>query len=308
MKILRWLVALFLPCALLALSGCNGSSSASDNATLNLYVADTPVDNAAHVNIVFTGVEVQGGYGNSGGMMGSGSGTSGPLVFDFATPKNIDLMAQQGGNSAALLSGATLPAGNYQWIRLKIDPAQCTITLSDGSVHPLIIPSGSQTGLKLVSGFTMAAGQMANFTIEFNLRRSVTMANGGYMMSPAMRMMNNQQVGSIDGSVSNTLSIGSVPVSDPACSPAVYIYSGSNVTPVDINTTSSVQPVTTESLTLNTTTGNYDYDVAYLATGTYTLAITCAANDDPSQADALAFSAAKTATVTAGQTTEVDFP
>ncbi|HEX6550340.1 MAG TPA: DUF4382 domain-containing protein [Gammaproteobacteria bacterium] len=308
MKLLRWLVSLFLFSALLAVSGCNGSSNSIDNATLNLYVADTPVDNATHVNIVFTGVEVQGGYGNSGSMMGSGSGSAGPIVFNFATPKNIDLMAQQGGNSAALLSGATLPAGNYQWIRLKIDPSQCTITLSDGSVHPLTIPSGSQTGLKLVSGFTMAAGQMANFTIEFNLRRSVTMANGGYMMSPAMRMMNNQQVGIISGSVSNTLSIGSVAISDPACSPAVYIYSGSGVTPVDINTTSSVQPVTTESLTLNTTTGNYDYDVSYLATGAYTLAVTCAAGDDPSQADTLAFSAAKNATVTAGQTTEVDFP
>jgi hypothetical protein len=177
------------------------------------------------------------------------------------------------------------------------------------SAHTIRSSDNVHSGNRRYVNFILhALCQMANFTIEFNLRRSVTMANGGYMVSPAMRMMNNQQVGSISGSVSNTLSISGVAISDPACSPAVYIYSGSDVTPVDINTTSSVQPVTTESLTLNTTTGNYDYSVAFLATGTYTLAVTCAAGDDPSQADTLAFSATRNATVTAEQPIMVSFP
>ena len=291
------------------LGGCNGSSSSStgsaaNNANLNLYVSDTPMDSAAHVNIVFTGVQIQGGYAN--GMMGSGTTT--PITFNFASPKNIDLMAQQGGNSAALLMNAAIPAGHYQWVRLMVDPAQCTITLSDGSVHPLVIPSGAQTGLKLVSGFDVATGGSTDFTIDFNLRQAVTMSHGGYMMRPAMRMMNNIQVGSLNGSVSNTFTIGTTAISDPACSPAVYIYSGSGVTPVDINTTSTIQPVTTESLTLNNTTGNYDYKAGFLATGSYTLAVTCAAADDPSTADSLTFSATKTATVSSNQTTTVNFP
>lgn len=308
MKHLGQLAAVIMLGASVLLSGCNGSGSTStaNNATLNLYVADTPMDNAAHVNIVFTGVQIQGGYANPGGMMGSPA--TGPITFNFATPKDIDLMAQQGSNSAALLMNAAIPAGHYQWVRLMIDPAQCTITLSDGSVHPLTIPSGAQTGLKLVSGFDVAMGGSADFTIDFNLRQAVTLANGGYMMRPAMRMMNNIQVGSLSGSVSNTFTIGATAVSDPACSPAVYIYSGSGVTPVDINTTSAVQPVTTESLTLNNTTGNYDYRAGFLPAGTYTLAVTCAAADDPSTADSLTFSDSKTVTVTSSQTTTVNFP
>lgn len=313
MKTLNWVFALFLPGVVLALSACGGSSSgsatlvpgaadSSGNAVVTLYIGDTPVDNASHVNIVFTGVEIQGEGQDSTGMQ------SGASEFDFDTPKNIDLMAHQGGDSAILLPGANLPEGNYQWIRLKIDPSQCTITLNDGSVHPLNIPSESQTGLKLMNRFRVAAGEHANFTIDFNLRQSVHMANGQYMMRPAMRMMNNQDVGNVRGNASNTLQIGNVAISDPGCSPAVYIYPGNGVTPVDINPGSSIQPVSTESLKLNNTSGNYDYNAGFLPPGTYTMAITCAGGDDPDANDTLAFSAPKTVTVTAGQTTEVDFP
>lgn len=278
--------------SILALGGCNSSS---DNATLSLGVADTPVDGATSVVVTFTGVQLQG----SGGAA---------LEYDFATPKQIDLLKQQGSNSASLLSGVSIPAGKYQWIRLMVDMSQSTITTSDGNAHQLRIPSGDQTGLKLVSGFTLAAGDIANFTIDFNLRQSITLANGVYILKPALRLMDNQQVGTLSGSVSNTFVIGSVAVSDPTCSPAVYIYSGTAVTPVDINATSSVQPVATASVNLDTTTGNYTYTQAYLAPGDYTLAMVCAANDDPSTTDTLTFSATKAAAITANQTTTVDFP
>ncbi|MGH8372034.1 MAG: DUF4382 domain-containing protein [Gammaproteobacteria bacterium] len=275
------------------LTGCNSSSSG--NATLNLAVTDTPVDGATSVVVTFTGVQLQGAGGAA-------------MEYDFAMPKQIDLLKQQGSNSASLLTGVSIPAGNYQWIRLLVDMSQSTITTSDGNMHQLTIPSGDQTGLKLVSGFTLAAGDIANFTIDFNLRQSITLANGIYILKPALRLMNNQQVGTLSGSVSNTFTLGSVAISDPSCSPAVYIYSGSAVTPTDINTTSSVQPVATASASLNSSSGNYTYTQAFLAPGAYTLAMVCAADDDPSVTDTLTFSATKAATVTANQTTMVDFP
>ena len=48
--------------------------------------------------------------------------------------------------------------------------------------------------------------------------------------------------------------------------------------------------------------------VENVSAGDYTLAMVCAANDDPAVADTLTFSAAKAATITANQTTTVDFP
>jgi len=277
---------------LVALVGCGGSD---DTATLNLAVSDTPVDGATHVMVTFTGVQVKGSTGAA-------------QEFDFSSPKHIDLLAQQGGNSAMLLDGVKIAAGSYEWIRLKVDPTQTTITLTDGSVHPLTIPSGDQTGLKLVSGFTAAAGGTMDFTIDFNLRQSVTLAAGTYILKPALRLVDNLQTGQIMGTVDANLVLGGVPIASPACSPAAYVYTGGGVSPVDINTTSAVQPIETASLVLNTTTGSFDYTAAFLAAGTYTVALVCAAGDSPLTVDSLAFSAPKDATVTAGAVTTVDFP
>ena len=102
--------------------------------------------------------------------------------------------------------------------------------------------------------------------------------------------------------------IGGTSVTSTTCGPAVYVYSGANKTPVDINTTSIVQPIDTATLSLNNARGSYDYKVAFLIPGDYTLVVTCAANDDPSTSDALTYSAAKNAIVTDNTTATVDFP
>ncbi|HEX2668037.1 MAG TPA: DUF4382 domain-containing protein [Gammaproteobacteria bacterium] len=289
-------LALILAAAALLAAGCNGSS---DNAgTLNLSVSDTPVDGAEHVTVAFTGVEIQ-----PADNMGSDR-----LEFDFHAPKVVDLLDQQAGRSAVLLDGVSLPAGSYAWIRLKVDESQSSITLSDGSVHPLTIPSGSQTGLKLVRGFGVAAGSVTDFTVDFDLRKSVVLDANGYKLKPALRIIDTLAVGSIAGSADNTLVLGGLAISALACMPAAYIYAGGGVTPVDINTSGQMQPVATATLALNTTTGKYDYSADFLAAGTYTVALTCAGLDDPALTDALQFSAAKDATVTAGSTATVDFP
>jgi len=297
---MKYVNNIFLLLLAAALAACNGSSSSGGNGALTLAVADTPIDSATHVTVVFTGVEVQ----PADGMGDNGK----PLEFDFSTPKTVDLLDQQQGRSAVLLDGVSLAAGDYAWIRLKIDVGQSSITLTDGSVHPLRIPSGDQTGLKLVSGFAVAAGNTTSFTVDFNLRQAVVLASGTYMLKPALRIVDNLQVGTLAGSVANTVTIGGVAISDPSCGPAVYIYSGSNVTPVDINTTSAVQPLTTATLTLDATTGKYDYSEGFLQAGDYTVALVCAAKDDPATADALTISATKDATVSANTVTTVDFP
>jgi hypothetical protein len=189
-----------------------------------------------------------------------------------------------------------------------VDASQSAITLADGSVHPLVIPSGDEAGLKLVHGFTVAAGGMVNFTIDFDLRESITLANGVYILKPVLRITDNESVGEIQGSVANTFMIGTTSITDPACSPAAYVFAGDNVTPVDINTTAVVQPVTTASLKLDNENGAYRYTAAFLAAGDYTVALVCAAGDDPQNVDSLTFSATKNASVTANMSTAVDFP
>lgn len=287
---IRYLALLIAGAAFLALAGCNSSS----DATLNLGVTDTPVDGAQSVVVAFTGVDLMG--------------PDGQQSFTFATEQQIDLLKQQGSNSASLLSGVSIPAGNYQWIRLDVDANNSYIITSTGAKYPLTIPSGSETGLKLVSGFTVAQGDTANFVIDFNLRQSVTQNNNGYTLKPALRLINQQQVGSISGSVSSSLSIGGVSLTVNTCNPAVYVYSGSVTTlgGFDAAVSGGATPLTSSTVSLNTTTGVYGYTVGFLAPGTYTLAVTCA-GADVAGATSLAFSAAQTATVTANTTTTINF-
>lgn len=236
------------------------------------------------------------------------SAASKPLTFTFPTPRQIDLMQQQGGSSAVLLSGVNLPTGNYAWIRLMVASTGNTITLSDGSVHTLTIPSGDETGLKLVRGFTVAAGGVVDFTIDFDLRKSIILANGQYILKPVLRIVNNVDVGRISGNVANTFKIGTTAITDPTCMPAAYIYAGTNVTPVDINPTSTVQPVATASVKLDNESGSYRYSAGFLAPGAYTVALVCAAGDNPATADNLTFSTPKNAAVVSDSSVEVDFP
>jgi len=277
-------------CACL-LGGCRWSDNTS---TLSLAVADTPVDGAQSVVLTFTGVQIQGT-------------TGAPIQYDFA-PFQVNLLALQDDNFALLLDGVDVPTGRYQWIRLMVDMNQSNITLADGSVHPLVIPSGDQTGLKLMSGFNIGTGEDAVFTVDFDLRKSITLASGIYDFNPAMRLEDVNASGALEGWASNTLSIGGVPIASPTCQPAAYVYAGSNVTPMDIAPAATVQPVQTADVFLDSFSGNFHYGFDYLPPGHYTVALVCAAGDDPSTADNLTFTAAKNAAVTADYLTEVDFP
>ena len=278
---------------------------------MNLGVTDGPVDSASSVVISFTGVELQPAGGGSA------------VTFNFSSPKTIDLMPYQNGNAAALLSGVSVPAGNYSWIRLLLN-----VGSNNTVANSYIEINGAQTGLKRVQGFTMTGNQVANFTIDFVLSQAITAPPGqqvggtqAYVLQPALRLIDNVQAGTISGTValstlqSNSACLSGYSGSGPLPNAHVYIFSGANATLTDIQidpTTGTapaghINPVVTPQITLSSS-GQYAYSQPFLLAGTYTLAVACGA-DDPSTADTLAFIPAggSTATVTANQTTTTNF-
>ncbi len=234
------------------------------------------------------------------------AGAAGPEVFDFA-PRQIDLLALDGGGSEVLLADELLPAGEYESIRLKVNAGRSGsdsfIELVDGSVHPLFIPSGNQTGLKLIRGFTIGAGSTHNFTIDFDLRKSVVHPPGlgdPYLLKPVLRMVDNLEVGVIDGTVATALIV-------EGCVPAVYLYAGANVVPDDLG--SPTPPLASTAVTLDNATGFYRFKLAFVPAGPNTVAFTCAADDDAADVDdAITFSAPINVAVIAGLTNTVAFP
>jgi len=284
--------------AAIGLYGC--SSDDNDGTTqMKLAVADAPVDGAQAVVVKFTGVQ----------LLGSG----GAVDITFAAPKTIDLL-NDSGTASAVLFDQPIPSGAYTQIRLDVvadgDPANSYITLEDGTQLGLDVPSGSQTGLKLVSGFEAPDGGIANFTIDFDLRKAITCPpghTGECTLKPALRLVNNDSVGNIQGIVSADL----VP---EGCTPGVYLYSGTVAEPEDMDSTSATpanQPLQSKVPAVTAqSAGGYYYQMTFLEPGDYTLAFTCqAAQDDPELPDAaVTFNPIKAGTVTAAQTATVDFP
>jgi len=282
---------------LVGLTACGGSDGSS---TMSLSVGDAAVDGAEKVVVVFTGVELIPNSGN-------------PVTITFPSPKTIDLLNDSGTASAQLFS-QPIPAGSYGQIRLMVvadgNPSNSYMILSDGTMHGLQVPSGSETGLKLVSGFTVPSSGVVDYTIDFDLRQAITCPPGhapACILKPVERLVDNTMVGNIQGQVSNTL----VPT---GCTPGVYLYAGTVTAPEDMNSAASAgdpnQPMASK-VPIASSQPPYYYQFTFLAPGNYTVAFTCeAAQDNPDQADpGVIFNPVKTGVVvTAGQTTTIDIP
>lgn len=288
-----------LAAATVALGACGGASGGATG-QMRLAVGDSPVDGAQSVVVTFTGVELTANGGK-------------PVDIMFAQPKTIDLL-NQSGLASAVLFDQPIPAGSYGQIRLMVvadgNPSNSYIALADGTMHGLQVPSGSETGLKLVAGFTVPSSGVVDYTIDFDLRKSVTCPPGQSpvcFLKPVVRLVDNTTVGNIQGTLSAAL--------EPSgCTPGVYLYNGAVTAPQDMNSTAAStdtnQPLASVAPVANSQPPYY-YQFTFLPPGTYTLAFTCAAAmDNPDQADTVVtFNPVKTGiSVVAGQTATVDIP
>ncbi len=306
-------IAVSAPLAALAvlLTSCGGSGGSGSNSTLTLGLTDAPVSGVSKVWIQFTGVEVKPLNAN-------------PIDFTFTPAKGFDLMTLQNGATAMFLNGATIPAGQYEWVRLMVDttPGASYVVDSTGQ-HNVTIPSGAETGLKLIQGYTMPVGGVADFTIDFVLSKSLIAPQGqapDYLLKPVLRMVDNAQVGTITGTFQAATLSGQSSCGTRA--PVAYLYPGANAQPDDIynppsgstdtETSTLVEPLTTTTAALNSSS-IYAYSIAFVPVGTYTVAFTCDPDDPTIDEDALTPNPihfvvyAQPVTVTANATSTANF-
>ena len=272
-----------------------GGRGGSQNGFLSLAVTDAPIDGAAEVWVQFDGVELKPQSGSA-------------ITIFFDKPMKINLLALQGVNSAQLLVNETFPAGAYNWIRLLVTAADdgvmdSYIVLNNGGgVFDLDIPSGDETGLKIIGGLKVIPNTPTNMTIDFNLRKSITVAGGAYKLSPVLKLIKDKDAGSIVGTVELSALTGpDCSDADLATNNAIYLYDGFDVTPDDVGSNS--EPVTSAIVSLNDATGTYDYSFGFIPFGQYTTAFTCQADlDDPKSNDAIIFSSTMNVDLTSTDT------
>ena len=285
--------------ALGTLAACGGGGGGGPTSSLNVSLADAPMSRAGvqSVFITVTGVDVQPTNGSV-------------MSFSLMSPLTVDLLTLQQGTVAPLVNSASVPAGSYDWIRLDLDTSagkNYVLVCSDGTTTctspsnvALTIPSGAETGLKIVRGFTMPVNGAIHLVVDFNVNSSIVPIpnSTSWHLKPTLRVVQTDTVGSIEGTISAT-AMQAAKFSKTACSatnlPTVYVYSAQsatvNVTPDDIftgteeTTETPVQPIVTQLTTYDTANGSASFNIQWLASDSgyneYTVAFTCDP-DDPS--------------------------
>lgn len=165
------LVLGFLLAAALIVVACSSSSSStpgSGMATATVMLSDPATCQApngpfSHVYVTITDVQIS--QSATAGATDSGWVDLAPSLA--GSPKQIDLLGQANNQCFLATLGASqqLQAGTYQQIRLILasnstnvsgnacgSSANCVVLSSDSSVHPLLLSSEAQTGIKIPSG------------------------------------------------------------------------------------------------------------------------------------------------------------
>jgi hypothetical protein len=286
----------------LGLAACSGGGGGgNETGRLSLAITDAPVDDASSVVVQFSGVAFKR------------AGAEPEQVQNLTpSPRQLDLLQYQEGRAALLLDGVTLPAGDYEWIRLIVDNEtgvrDSYIVLTGGQECELEVPSGAESGLKLNRGFTLPADGSVALTIDFDLRKSIHAPPGqqgaaeactqGYLMRPTLRIVDDANVGAIGGHVASEL------VTEQ-CLPKVYVFSGAGATPDDIDGTDP-DPLVVANVAVENGSTAFAYRAAFLPPGPYTVAFTCD-DDDATVDDTLTFFGAQDVTVQANLISTADF-
>jgi len=243
-------------------AGCGGSVETAATGFLSLGISDGPVHDATKVCITFNEIELK-----------SASETT---IITLDPARKVNLLDYQGANAAPLLIDEEVTAGSYEWMRLGIDAVRGSNGGAGETGDNLYVPSGANTGLKLVGGFTVPANGSPNFTAEFDLARSITAPPGldpDVVMRPVIRLVNNTDVGTLTGVVDTDLATAD------GCEPSVYVFAD-GVTPNPIGTDDD--PVATAMVyeqTNNDGSVSWNYTIGFMLAGDYEAAFTCNGTD-----------------------------
>lgn len=190
MKLSHLGIAALLLTPLLAFTGCSKSSNGTSPryGTMQVRLTDAPGE-FEQVNLVVREVAVH--------LVGTDS-TNGWQVLraDTAT---YDLLTLRNGVFTTI-GEALIPAGHYTQIRLKLGTGSNVVV--GGVRYPLTVPSGLQTGLKIVGDFVVPANGLMDVALEFDAERSIHQTGAGaYMLRPVVKALPFSTAGAIGGTL-----------------------------------------------------------------------------------------------------------
>jgi hypothetical protein len=164
------------------LLGCHGSARPPPDTRVHLLLTDAPLDDAGvtRVLVTFTRVDV---YSEATGAW--------EQVIDYGpSGRTFDLLTLRGGITEEL-GAFHLPPGTYDQIRLELN-ANNQIEVNEGAgpeLLPLTVPSGEQTGIKLVRSFTVDGRGPTEIVVDFDAEKSVQRVGHGWQVQPVVHIV-----------------------------------------------------------------------------------------------------------------------
>ncbi len=263
-KLLILAAVLLLPFMLISCGGSGDSGTPAATGTLELGLTDAAIGDFQAVYVTVAEVQVK--------KQDAGEGEAGWETV-MAPEKTYDLLELMNGVVATLGVGE-LQAGPYDQMRLILGdaPEEGGTNILD-QTHPyanyfidddessieLKVPSGYQTGVKIVGGFIIYSSQATDLTLDFDVSRSIVQAgkSGKWLLKPTIKTVETME-NSVQGEVTTLAEGGgSVPVEGTLVSAQV------NMDPQD--------EVIVEATTVTTDEGMYKL---YLPPDLYNIVVT----------------------------------
>ena len=191
LKFSGWIILSLSMLIFVACGGGGGSSDGGGTGTLSVGLTDSSTGKYLAIYVTIDEVQVN--------KKSSSNGNSGWQTV--ATPMKTYNLLKLVNGVTEILGEDELEAGTYQQIRLIIGktaesennidgvphPYANYVVLNDGSYVPLKIPSGYQTGVKLVHNFEVENGSFVELVLDFEACKSVVETGSGkYILKPTI--------------------------------------------------------------------------------------------------------------------------
>src|SRR5512143_393205 len=165
--------------------------SSGDTGRLSLNLTDKPNNDVKAVYVTIKEIAVH-----------AESAPEGTWTTVLTVNKTFNL-TELGGGVRENLGIVNLDPGHYTQMRLMIGtdaisphPFANYVVGQDDQPHEIKIPSGVQTGIKLVQGFDINENSTTELTFDFDASRSVVVAGNSdkYTLTPTIHSIDDSQV------------------------------------------------------------------------------------------------------------------